>query len=86
MHMAKSLKNKRKKIILYFHITKKISKICISMHFGFNNQFIKVTRTRPIFQKFQKKLFCFLLISGVTTLYVRCIPDIKFLLLTSEFP
>jgi len=49
--MAKSLK---KKIILYFHITKKISKICISMHFGFNNQFIKVARTRPIFQKFQK--------------------------------
>ena len=54
MHTAKSLKNKRKKIILYFYITKKISKICISMHFGFNNQFIKVTRTRPIFQKFKK--------------------------------
>jgi hypothetical protein len=44
---------------LYFHTTKKISKICISMHFGFNNQFIKVTRTRPIFQKFQKKLILF---------------------------
>jgi hypothetical protein len=29
------------------------------MHFGFNNQFIKVTRTRPIFQKFQKKLILF---------------------------
>ena len=25
----------------------------------FDNQFIKVTRTWPIFQKFQKKLFCF---------------------------
>jgi hypothetical protein len=24
------------------------------MHFGFNNQFIKVTRTMLIFQKFQK--------------------------------
>jgi len=56
------------------------------MHFGFNNQFIKVTRTRPIFQKFQKKLFCFLLIFGVTTLYIKRIPDIKFLLLTSELP
>ena len=56
----------------------------MSTHFGFNNQFIKVTRTRPIFQKFQKKLFCFLLISGVTTLYVRRIPDIKILLLTPE--
>jgi hypothetical protein len=63
---------------LYFHTTKKISKICISMHFVFNNQFIKVTRTRPIVQKFPKKLFCFLLISGVMTLYVRRIPDIKF--------
>ena len=59
MHTTKSLKNKRKKIILYFHTTKKILKICISMHFGFNNQFIKVTRTRPIFQKFQKKYFVF---------------------------
>jgi hypothetical protein len=34
MHTAKSLKKKRKKkTILYFHITKKILKICISMHF-----------------------------------------------------
>jgi hypothetical protein len=48
------------------------------MHFGFSYQFIKVTRIRPIFEKFQKILFCFLLVSGVTTLYVRCIPDIKF--------
>jgi len=39
----------KKKIILYFHTIKKISKICISMHFGFNNQFIKVTRTRSKF-------------------------------------
>jgi hypothetical protein len=63
MHTAKSLKNIYKKFILYFHITKKISKMCISMHFGFNNQFIKVTRNRPIFQKFHKKIFC--LISGL---------------------
>jgi hypothetical protein len=76
MHTAKSLKN-FKKIILYFHTIKKISKICISMHFGFNNQFIKVTRTGPIFQKISN-FFCFLLISRVTTLYVKCIPDIKF--------
>jgi hypothetical protein len=48
------------------------------MHFAFNNQFIKVTRTRPIFKKLKKKVFCFLLISGVTTLYARRIPDIKF--------
>jgi hypothetical protein len=47
------------------------------MHFGFNNQFIKVTRTMLIFQKFQKN-HLFLLVSGVTTLYVKCILDIKF--------
>jgi hypothetical protein len=29
------------------------------MHFGFNNQFIKVTRSMPIFQNFKKKSFCF---------------------------
>jgi hypothetical protein len=59
MHTTKSLKNKRKKIRLYFHTTKKISKIYISMHFGFNKQFIKIMRTRPIFQKFQKNYFVF---------------------------
>jgi hypothetical protein len=59
MHTAKSLKNIYKKFILYFHITKKISKMCISMYFDFNNQFIKVTRTKPIFQKFQKNYFVF---------------------------
>jgi hypothetical protein len=48
MHTAKSLK----KIISYFHTTKIQKTIGISMHFDFNNQFIKVTRTKPIFQKF----------------------------------
>jgi len=28
--------------------------------------------------KILKKLFCFILIYGVTTLYERCIPDVKF--------
>jgi hypothetical protein len=83
MHTAKSLNNK--KIILYFHTTKKISKKCISMHFGFNNQFIKVMRTRPIFQKILKNLFCFLLISRVMILYVRRVPDIKFSLLALDW-
>jgi hypothetical protein len=86
MHTAKSLKSK--KIILYFHTTNKTSIyiyiyvklqyiICFSMHLGFNNQFIKVTRTRSIFQKTPKKIFCFLLISGITNLYVKRTPDIK---------
>ena len=55
MHTTKSLKEK---ITSYFHTTK-IQKICIRMHLGFNNQFIKVTRTRPIFQKTPKKYFVF---------------------------
>jgi hypothetical protein len=41
----------QKKIILYFYITKKISKIYISMHFGFNNQFIKVSQYFKNFKK-----------------------------------
>jgi hypothetical protein len=47
------------------------------MYFDFNNQFIKVTRTGQYFKNSKKKLFCFLLISRITTLYVRSIPDIK---------
>jgi hypothetical protein len=74
MHKAKSLKEK---ITSYFHTTK-IQKICISMHLGFNNQFKKVMRTRPIFQKTPKKnIFYFLLISGIMNLYVKRTPDIK---------
>jgi hypothetical protein len=54
------------------------------MHFVFNNQFIKVTRTWSIFQKISKKIFCFVLVSGIMNLYVKHIPDIKnvFLLMT----
>jgi hypothetical protein len=47
MHTAKSLK--AKKLIFYFQTTKKTSKK--NVFFGFNNQFIKVTRTWPVFQK-----------------------------------
>jgi len=55
-----------KKIILYLH-----KKKSFSMHFDFNNQFIKVTRTGQYFKN-SKKIY------GVTTLYVRRISDIKF--------
>jgi len=48
------------------------------MHFGFNNQFIKVTRTDQYFKNSIKIILFFILISGVMTLYVRRIPDIKF--------
>ena len=39
--------------IIFFTQQKKFqNNICISMHFGFNNQIIQAMRTRPIFQKF----------------------------------
>ena len=46
------------------------------MRLGFNNQFIKVTRTRPIFQKTPKKYILFVLISGIMNLYVKHTLDI----------
>jgi hypothetical protein len=56
MYTAKFLKEKKN--ISYFHKKKK-SKICFSMHFDFNNQFIKVMRTWLVFQKNLKKYFIF---------------------------
>ena len=47
------------------------------MHFGFNNQFIKVKRTLTKILKTTKILFCLVLVSGITNLYVKRIPDIK---------
>ena len=49
----------------------------ISMHFDFNNQFIKVKRTLTKISKTTKILFCFVLISGFMNLYVKHILDIK---------
>jgi hypothetical protein len=57
MHTAKSLKNKKKSYCIFIQQRKFQKKLCISMHFGFNNQFIKVMRTRPIFQKILKKFY-----------------------------
>ena len=44
MHTAKSLKAKKKSYCIFIQ-QRKLQKICFSMHFGFNNQFIKVMRT-----------------------------------------
>jgi len=55
VHTAKCLKAKKSYCVFY---TPK--KQCFSMHFGFNNQFIKVKRTlAKISKKQQKILFCF---------------------------
>jgi esterase/lipase superfamily enzyme len=41
-------------IVFFIH-----KKQCFSMHFGFNNQFIKVKRTLAKISKTRKILFCF---------------------------
>jgi hypothetical protein len=47
------------------------------MHFGFNNHIIKVKRTLAKISKTKKKLFCVVLVSGITDLYVKRILDIE---------
>jgi len=62
MHTAKSLKdkknhhivfsyNKKNHIVFLYIKHKKNSEKGFSMHFGFNNKFVRAIRTRPIFQK-----------------------------------
>ena len=46
------------------------------MHFGFNNQFIKVMRTLANISKNQKKIYFFFM-SGITNLYIKRNPVIK---------
>ena len=76
MHTAKSLKNK-KKIILYFHTTKKISKkYVLACILSLITSLLKSRELGQYFKNFKKKIY-FLLISGVMILYVRRVPDIK---------
>ena len=56
MHTTKSLKQKKNHIVLsYKEIFKKKHILVCSI--DFNNQFVKVMRTRPIFQKIPKKKY-----------------------------
>jgi hypothetical protein len=71
MHTVKYLKEKNHIIFSY----NKNSKICINMHFGLKTSLLKSQELGQYLKNF--KIFFFLL-SGITTLYVRCIPDIKF--------
>jgi hypothetical protein len=76
MHTAKSLKNK-KKIILYFHTTKKISKkYVLACILSLITSLLKSRELGQYFKNFKKKIY-FLLISGVMILYVRRVPGIK---------
>jgi hypothetical protein len=54
------------------------------MHFGFNNQFIKVKRTLAKILKTTKILFCLSFSIQGTTLHVIRILDIKFFFQTLE--
>jgi len=76
MHTVKSLKAK-KNHILFSYNKENFKKKYFSMHFSFNNQFIKVTRTWPIFQKNPNNIFFLFLVSWFTSLYVKRIPNIK---------
>ena len=76
MHTTKPLKVKNSYCIFIQQRKLKIY-IYFSMHFGFNNQFIKVTRTWPKFQKNPKKIFCLVLMYGIMNLYVKRILDIQ---------
>ena len=62
-----------------FFLKKK--KQCFSMHFGFNNQFIKVKRTLAKISKTTKILFCLSFSIWGTNLHVKHIPDIKTIVL-----
>jgi len=55
VHTTKCLKAKKSYCV--FHTQKK-KKQCFSMHFGFNNHFIKVKRTLVKIAKTTKILFC----------------------------
>ena len=67
----------KKKSYCIFIQQRKFQTIYFGMHFGFSNQFIKVTRTWSIFQKKFKKKYFFVLMFRITNLYIKRIPDIK---------
>ena len=64
---------KAKKSYCIFHTPKKQ---CFRMHFGFNNQFIKVKRILAKISKTTKNLFCLSINIPGMTLYVIYISDI----------
>jgi hypothetical protein len=73
VHTAKCLKAKK-----YYCVFSYTKKQCFSMHFGFNNQFIKVKRTLAKISKTIKILFCLSFSIRDTTLHVICFLNIKF--------
>jgi len=77
MHMVKSLKNK-KNLCYIFIQQKKFQKYVLTYILALITSLLKSRELCQYFKNYKKKLFCFLSISRVTTLYVRRTPDIKF--------
>ena len=72
MHTTKSLK----KIISYFHTTKKISKNKYENAFlALITSLLKLWELDQYFKKYPKNIF--FLVSEIMNLYVKLIPDIK---------
>jgi hypothetical protein len=70
-------KVKKKKIILYFHTTKKTSNIYIlACILALITSLLKSRELGQYFKKI-KKIFCFVLMSWIMNLYVKRIADIK---------
>jgi hypothetical protein len=67
---------KIKKIILYFHTTKKIKKNVLACISALITSLLKSLELDQYFKK-NKKYFCLVLVLGTTSLYVKRILDIK---------
>jgi hypothetical protein len=77
MHTVKSLKNK-KNLCYIFIQQKKFQKYVLTYILALITSLLKSRELGQYFKNYKKKLFCFLSISRVTTLYVRRTQDIKF--------
>ena len=67
--------------MLYFHTTKKtFKKYVLACILALITSLLKSRELGQYFKK-SKKIFYFVLVSGIMNLYVKCIPDIKKLVL-----
>jgi len=76
MHTAKSLKDKKKIISFFYTENTKIQKYVLACILALITSLLKAWELGQYFKN-SKKIFCFLLFSGITNLYVKRIHDIK---------
>jgi len=78
MHMAKSLKDSHYlQKSHYIFIQQKFKKYVLACILALITSLLKSQELGQYFKKTPKKIFCFLLISEITNLYVKRTPDIK---------